>query len=160
MEISQRTPRRFFISHISWWLLLWFGRLRMQSTLMVTWPIHFSGLGSFPQRFSFRKLEISISKIRDFYVANYRFQFISQIINRFRFRKIQILISPIGDFFSVTHFNLFRKSLTDFYFENYRFLFHSEIINRFLFHKLQISISQVTQIRKKKIEKRSKPLRL
>ena len=75
VEIPQSSPRRFFISYFRWLLLLLFGRL--QSPLVVNWPIYSSGLRNFSQGFSSRRLQISIS----------------QINSVFLFRKLQIFIS-------------------------------------------------------------------
>ena len=82
--------------------------------LMVNWPIHSSGLSSFPQGFLFRKLQISILQIIGIFslsqiILYLIFHFVNlQIISIFPFPKFanqkQISVSQITDF----HFVSFR----------------------------------------------------
>ena len=84
--------------------------------------LSFTGLRfSGKYRFSFRKVQISISQSTDFHFAKYRFPF----------RKVQIFISQSTDFrfakyrFSFRKVQIFVSQSTDFHFAKYRFHFVS-----------------------------------
>ena len=84
--------------------------------LMVNWPIHSSGLSSFPQGFLFRKLQISILQI----IGIFSLSQISILHLIFHFVNLQIIsIFPFPKFANQKHISV--SQITDFHFVSFRF---------------------------------------